>query len=187
LLAPRIGRAARGRFPGHTIATLVLPTEWARGPSRVAAAVARIKPDIAIHFGVSPLAKGFVIERRGVNACVATPDGAGHLPSLAVLDPDGPGLRAVTLPVVDIVKRLKAVGLPVATSDDAGQYLCNAVLYSSLTQGAQGGMKAGFVHIPASLAGGGPDQRAPMPGCQLTHAELIDGSLELIAACLERP
>ena len=98
LLVPRIARAARARFPGLTIATAILPTEWRRGPARAASAINRAAPDIAIHFGVSPKAHGFVIERRGVNACLPSADGAGLMPPLALLEPNGPARRAVTLP-----------------------------------------------------------------------------------------
>jgi pyroglutamyl-peptidase len=187
LLVTRVARAARRRFPNSTITTLVLPTEWQRGPQRVKAAIARAQPDIAIHFGVSSEARGFVIERRGVNACAAMPDGAGHLPALALLEPDGPPQRSSTLPVATIVKRLTARGLPAVASSDAGTYLCNAVLFQSLALASADrlGMIAGFIHIPASLAGGGIDGRGPAPGCPLTLTDALTGGLEIIAACLE--
>ena len=187
LLVPRLARAARKRFPGVTINALVLPTEWLRGPARVRAAIARNAPDIAIHFGVSPQAHGFVIERRGVNACSSAADGAGRLPPLAVLDPDGPERLASTLPVARIVKQLTAAGLPAVASDDAGTYLCNAVLFQSLAlaAGRKSGLLAGFIHIPASLAGAGPDGRSPAHGCTLTLDQALAGGLEILAACLD--
>jgi pyroglutamyl-peptidase len=81
------------------------------------------------------------------------------------------------------VTRLKAMGLPEATSDDAGSYLCNAVLYQSLgLMGAgargQGAGIAGFVHLPSSLADGGK-------AGALTFEQALAGSLEIIAVCLE--
>ena len=189
LLVPRIARAARARFSALTVATAILPTEWQRGPARMEAAIARAQPDIAIHFGVSPRASGFVIERFGVNACMASADGAGRLPPLALLDPQGPARRAVTLPVAAIIERLTEQGLPALASDDAGHYLCNAVLFHSLARAAGTRTavpgKSGFVHLPACLAGGGADHKSPQPGCCLSHAQVISGSLAIIAACLE--
>ena len=175
VLVPRLASAARRRFAGVAIHSAILPTEWSQGPARAKAAYERVSPDASIHFGVSGRAEGFVIERRGINVCLKTEDGAGHLPPLAVLDPEGSKRRAVTLPVAEIVARLKRMGLPVATSDDAGSYLCNAVLYQSLGFGA--GM-AGFVHLPSSLADGG--KAGP-----LTFAQALAGSLEIIAVCLD--
>jgi pyroglutamyl-peptidase len=188
LLVPVFGRAARKRFPDLSIKTLVLPTEWQRGPARVAAAIERIKPDVAIHFGVSPKAHGFVVERRGVNTCMATADGAGELPVVPHLDADGPGRLAVTLPVEAIIAGLRRAGLPAVPSDDAGTYLCNAVLYRSLGRAesatTEKSMIAGFIHIPAGLAGAGVGQRRPVAGCPLTREQVVAGSMIIIEACL---
>lgn len=178
VLVPRLARAARRRFPGAVVRTGILPTEWVRGTGRARAAIERAKPDVVIHFGVSDRAHGFVIERRAVNACLHTADGAGLMPALPVLDEAGPKRRAVTLPVAAIVSRLKALGLPVVASDDAGQYLCNAVLYQSLGLMAGGTGLVGFVHLPASLADDGADGA-------LTVEQAVAGSLEIIAVCLD--
>lgn len=178
VMVPRLARAARRRFPGVVISTAILPTEWQRGPVKARAALARAKPDVVLHFGVSDRAHGFVIERRGVNACVAFPDGAGMMPPAPMLDAAGPKRRAVTLPVAGIVARLKAAGLPAVSSDDAGQYLCNAVLYQSLgLMDADEGRMAGFVHLPASLA-------QPHVDGTLTVEQAVAGSLEILAVCL---
>lgn len=174
VLVPRLVRAARRRFAGVVFHSAILPTEWVRGPARAREAYERAAPDIAIHFGVSGRAKGFVIERRGVNVCVQSADGAGEMPPLAVLDRQGPKRRAVTLPVAGVVARLMELGLPVATSDDAGAYLCNAVLYQSLAFSR--GM-AGFVHLPSALMDEGQGA--------LTFEQALAGSLEIIAVCLE--
>ncbi len=188
MLVPRLARAARRRFVGVHVHTAILPTEWGRGPARARAAHERASPDISIHFGVSGRAQGFVIERRGVNVCLHTEDGAGKLPPLDVLDPNGPKRRAVTLPVAGIVARLKSLGLPAVTSDDAGSYLCNAVLYQSLgltgadARGMGCGM-AGFVHLPSSLAPSPlADEGHSGP---LTFEQALAGSLEIIAVCLD--
>jgi pyroglutamyl-peptidase len=179
LLVPRLARAARRRFPQAVVSTAILPTEWVRGPVKARAAFVRAKPDVVVHFGVSDRAHGFVIERRGVNGCVRSPDGAGLMPVLPVLDEAGPKRRAASLPVAGIVARLRALGLPAVPSDDAGQYLCNAVLYQSLGMAeATGAGMAGFVHLPASLAAHGGAQ-------VLTMEQALAGSLEILAVCLE--
>lgn len=184
LLVPKLARAARKRFADCEFHTAILPTQWQRGTARARAAFVRSDADISIHFGVSSRADGFVIERRGVNACLQTSDSAGALPQGLLLDPVGPARRPATLPVQAIVSRLKARGLPVVSSDDAGGYLCNAVLYQSLgLAAARPRAIAGFVHLPAYLAD--PDQAAIVPQ-SLTFAQALSGSLEIIAVCLER-
>jgi pyroglutamyl-peptidase len=188
LLVPLIARAARKRFPHVVFKSLVLPTEWKRGPARVMAAIERDEPAVVIHYGVSPRAGGFVVERRAVNVCLATADGAGHHPIQPVLRSDGPERRSATLPVKAIIAGLKGAGIPVAGSDDAGTYLCNAVLYHSLGRATprrtDTTMMAGFVHLPASLAGGGGDHRSPRDDCPITRAQVIEGSMLMIELCL---
>lgn len=174
-LVANLAPTARKAHPGVNVQTAILPTQWQLGPAQARAAIARLKPDIAIHFGVSERASGFVIERAGANACLAIADAAGHLPTLAVLDPVGPHERQATLPVDTIVRALTAQGLPVTASSDAGRYLCNAVLYQSLSLPA-GPAMAGFVHIPAIL-----DTRS------LTLKQAQTGALAIIAACLACP
>jgi pyroglutamyl-peptidase len=183
-LVARVAISARRRWPEVVFHTATLPTEWARGPKRARMIIARTQPDIILHFGVSGRASGFVIETRSANQCVAEADGAGHLPPLALLETDGPKLRRVTLPVADIVARLKLAALPVSTSDDAGSYLCNAVLFQSLglTEGTASCM-AGFIHIPATLAADTLD--LAKTDRALTVGQALTGSLDILAVCLE--
>jgi pyroglutamyl-peptidase len=92
-----------------------------------------------------------------------------------------------TLPIDRIVARLKEIGVPCCTSDDAGAYLCNALLYHSLAAASTQATPhiAGFVHIPAALAAGvcDPGETAE---CRLTWPMAVAGGLEIIAACLEK-
>lgn len=186
LLATRLATAARAHFPGVDFATAQLPTEWTQGPRRARAAIMRVKPTLIIHFGVSQRAQGFVIERQGVNACCAEPDGAGSMPLADLLDPSGPKTRKATLPVATIARDLKALGLPVALSSDAGAYLCNAVLFHSLAMAKNGdhAARVGFVHIPDSLVGAGRDGLKPMPECPLTWDAAVAGGLAILKTCL---
>lgn len=179
VLVPRLARAARRRFTDAQVFTAILPTEWVRGPKRARAAFQRAQPTLVLHFGVSDRARGFVIERRGVNACVMAADGVGAMPTSPVLSEFGRERRRVTLPVKTIVRRLHELGLPAEASDDAGQYLCNAVLYQSLGLIEGAGM-VGFVHLPSALAEDHGEGA-------LTVEQAVAGSLEILAVCLEAP
>ncbi len=182
-LVARVVIAARRRWPEVVFHTATLPTEWQRGPYRARLVTARTQPDIILHFGVSGRAKGFVIETRGANHCVAEADGAGHLPPLALLKSGGPSVRGVTVPVAAIVARLKAALIPVATSDDAGGYLCNAVLFQSLgLSDGNASCMVGFIHIPTTLGPRSPV--SPRNDIALTVSQALTGSLEILTACL---
>jgi pyroglutamyl-peptidase len=186
LLATRLAAAGRAAFSDVSFATAQVPTEWTDGPKRARAAILRNTPTLIIHFGVSQRAQGFVIERQGVNACCAEPDGAGHMPLADCLESAGPKARKATLPIAQIARNLKAQGLPVALSSDAGEYLCNAVLFHSLAMATRSDHHArvGFVHIPDSLVGAGRNGLEPTPDCPLTWDTAIAGGLAIIRTCL---
>jgi pyroglutamyl-peptidase len=183
LLLARIARAARAAWPQLSTHTATLPTEWRRGPARSESAIRRLKPDVVLHFGVSARARGLVLERIGTSACLVLPDAVGALPAPATSS--APVRCRASLPFDAIVARLRALHLPVALSDDAGSYLCNAVLYRTLA--LPDGLRprvAGFIHIPASLAGFGTDGRGADPAAPMTQAEAVDGALAIIDVCL---
>ena len=178
VLVPKLAAAARRHFPAYRFAAVILPTEWGAAPAELARQMSDGRPRLAVHFGVSREAKGFVVETTGRNACRDTADAAGSAPASRCIAEDGPDTRPTLLPVGDIVARLASAGLPVTTSDDAGGYLCNAVLYHSLGHctARPDGLRAGFVHIPADLG---------TPAAALTFEQGIAGGLEIVAACLD--
>jgi pyroglutamyl-peptidase len=181
LLAERLAEAAARRFPAYRIRAATLPTEWAAGPDRLAQLTDEIRPAIALHFGISRRAKGFVIETRARNVAAPTRDASGALPPDACVLRTGPDMITSTWPAGRIVARLRRLGLPAALSHDAGRYLCNAILYHSLAAADRaasgGGSRRGFVHIPPTLDEG-------MHRCQLDWNGAVAGGLEIVAACL---
>ena len=154
-LVPALAAIAHDTFKDHAIHYEILPAEWAVAPVRLATLLETHKPVLALHFGVAQDATGFRVECEGRNACRLSPDAKGEVPPTLNLIADGALSQSVTVPVGKIVQRLHSLGLPAYTSQDAGRYLCNAVLYHSLTASAcnQRGFRAGFIHIPTDLSG----------------------------------
>ena len=188
-LLPELARAAPRLFPDVRFVAEVLPTEWTTGPRRLERLLAEVAPDLALHFGVSSRARGFEIEQRARNACAATPDASGALPTGAAIRDGGAEHLPAILPVRHIVARLRQLGIPAFVSRDAGTYLCNAALYHSLVcakDGDASGRRVGFVHIPATLARPGGPNRGRTGACPLTWEETVVGALEILAACLGR-
>lgn len=185
LLLGRLAPRARRRWPDVRFATATLPTEWERGPARLAALLDRFEPAIAIHFGVSSRATGLDIETTARNSCALSPDARDLLPASLVNIEGGPVARAATLPVALILERLAERAIPARASDDAGDYLCNAILYRSLAWSERvTTARTGFVHIPSSLVGGGVDWRDPPAGCPLDWRQAVDGAMIVVDAAL---
>lgn len=186
-LVPKLAHLAARRFSAHRVVARILPTEWQRAPERLKAFYAREQPKLVLHFGVSREATCYVIETLARNACRPAADAAGQIPDSDRLLRDGPPTLPARLPVEDIVQRLKAINVPVVTSDDAGGYLCNALLYRSLLLAAEheGVEGVGFLHIPETI------QPASLPGRdagpRFDWGTALIGGLEIIRTSLGRP
>lgn len=178
---PELAASARQRFHDHDVVDAILPVIWMESPKLVCDLIADHGPAVALHFGVAKNARDVQIECTGRNQCAARVDANGALPGAELLVEHGPQTLAATFPVDRIVARLEQAGVPFSTSDDAGGYLCNALLYHSLTA-AHARPKphlAGFVHLPASLTADSASD------CPLSWDDALRGGLEIIAACVE--
>lgn len=185
-LVPRLAGAVRERWPSLNVLAEVLPTEWRGAPARVVEVLKSHQPTLVLHFGAAREAQGFEIECKGHNHCRLAADNAGVVPAVARLIEEGPDSHASNLPVERIVARLKGLGLPARASDDAGGYVCNALLYHSLRHVAAAcpGTLAGFVHVPACLSGVNFDGGAPPVTCPLTWEQAVEGAVEIIDVVL---
>lgn len=211
MLVTKLAHLAARRFRGRRVVSRVLPTDWEAAPARLADLYARERPKLALHFGVSGRTKGFAVETLARNKRGAMPDAKGVLPSSPWIAADGPATLASRLPVVEIVARLAAQGLPARLSHNAGNYICNAVLYAALAQpqDPRSSVMTGFIHIPATLRRQGEpvarnvsrlgshstlEPRSTLePHSTLESRSTLDwegallGGLEIIRVCLGRP
>ncbi|MEZ5877845.1 MAG: pyroglutamyl-peptidase I [Tepidamorphaceae bacterium] len=146
----RMERVAR--LKGVDLIAQVLPVEYALlGVWRDALDI--VRPDAILHFGLAARSQTIRIETKAHNnAAPYRCDAAGGLPH-RIIDPEGPAIRRVNLPVDDLVQAVQSTGLFVRCSVDAGDYLCNAILYASLQWCADNrGAMAGFIHVPGESA-----------------------------------
>lgn len=179
VLAEALGDAARTTFPTARFEVAVLPTEWVAAPQRLEELMMRHRPAVALHFGVSHQARGFVVETQARNAACHV-DASGEAPLTDALFPNQPEAHAATLPAARIVQRLRRAGLPAALSQDAGAYLCNAILFHSLRLNSrfEAPAASGFIHIPTRL---------PQRSTILSFDDALRGGLEIVATALRRP
>ncbi|MEQ8823587.1 MAG: pyroglutamyl-peptidase I [Filomicrobium sp.] len=174
ILVPAIATRAAELFPDVQFETSILPVEWDAGPTKARQLLAAVEPDVVLHFGVSDRADEFHVETVAHNACLAAVDACGALPASDLLDARASETLAVTLPTDAMVERLRQCSLPAELSNDAGGYLCNAVLFSSLAA-AKPHQRIGFIHVPDGLADG---------QAELSMDQAVVGGLELITCTL---
>ena len=175
-LVPELARRGRVEFPAYDFETEILATVWQAAPPRAAELHAHHEPALVLHFGVAKSAQGFRIESQARNACQLTLDAHGDVPATKIISPGGPHTRPVTIPTRDIISQLQQRGYPVELSDDAGDYLCNAVLYHSLNAASATASRVpatGFIHIPADLCAGA-----------LSYEAAVAGALAIIGVCI---
>ncbi len=180
---------AGNRFVDWRVEHAVLPVDWEAGPAMSRRLISRLMPRLVLHFGVSDLATGLVIETLAANTCRSSPDTLGRHPTTALLDEGAAPALPARIPVAKILERIGRAGLPVETSEDAGGYLCNAVLFDTLRNAPETCM-VGFIHVPTVLAAeatavpAAPSRHIP-GAAVLTHTDAIAGGLAIIEACLE--
>ena len=188
VLIEELARLAGAHLPGYSVYAETLPTEWQAGPARLDELLRELDPVIALHFGVSHRARGFVVETRARNSRQDICDACGAAPETIVIAEHGPAELQATLPTGLILERLRRKRVPAQLSRDAGGYLCNAVLYQSLNEArlreTRGiGPRRGFIHVPDGLSKrhGGATRRSS--ASLLDWDTALEGGLEIMVAC----
>lgn len=178
-LALALGERAGDLADSCRVRCHVLDVEYEGLGHRLADLARDFEPDIAIHFGLAAMARGFRLEHAARNrADPDMPDNAGRRPRPLLLA-GGPPLLRSTLPVERLEAELVRSGLPVTQDDSAGEYLCNALFYLSRSASCGGFRPAmsGFIHVPHLPPGeGGPTGGGPC----LSLASLLDGAERIV-------
>ncbi|MCA9177087.1 MAG: hypothetical protein KDB14_21510 [Planctomycetales bacterium] len=158
-LAMELAKAAyvdadlRGELRGDLqVEWLTLPVDFEAAPEILASYLDR-HPDVILHVGQAPGASALRIETRGVNRRQGP-----HEPLPSALVDGGAREHDSDLPLSQWLDLLVRRGLPAHLSNDAGDYLCNAVLYHSLNFAAKSKLpgNATFLHVPLT-----PEQTTP--------------------------
>lgn len=131
------------------ITGIVLPVSFQRAAIPLLAAIDEVRPDVVLNLGQGA-AVGVRVERIAVNRCKAPAggDNDGYEPQGEPVVAGGPEMYASTLPVNEIVELLTNMKFNAATSNSAGEFLCNYVMYRTLHHIATRRLpiRAGFIH-----------------------------------------
>lgn len=146
--------------PDCRIVGEVLPVSFDRAAGLLAAAIDAHDPDIVIALGLAESRHAITPERVAINLADAPiADNDGDQPRDAEIEHGGPAARFTGLPVKAISHALDAAGIPSDISLTAGSYVCNHVFYQLMgLAAARPGLRAGFIHVPATPQLGGSPQ-----------------------------
>lgn len=139
----------RRTFPG--IRTRLLPVDAVIAPSRLIAAIRKIKPATLIMLGEAGGSREIRLETTAWNELdFRIPDIAGRQYSPRTIRRAAPPSLPSTLPLAEIHERLVSLGHPVTFSEDPGRYLCNQIFFRALHHLMENKttIPAGFIHLP---------------------------------------
>ena len=137
---------------GHRVASVQLPTSFARAPRALSAAIRRHRPALVLCVGQAGGRRGLSLERVAINLMDARiPDNDGAQPVDAKIARGGPAAYFSTLPLKAMHAAVDAAGLPVELSQTAGTFVCNQVFYVLMRHLARlpaPRPRGGFMHVP---------------------------------------
>ncbi|MDE2362317.1 MAG: peptidase C15 [Hyphomicrobiales bacterium] len=143
-----LARRFRSSFSraGVRLATAVLPVVYAIEP-HLDAIAAREKPDAIVHLGVAGQRRRVSVETRARNRrSIIRPDAQRRF-SARLAHPGAASERRSGWNARLLCAALRRVRIDAVVSVDAGDYICNAALWSAL---AQNGPPAIFIHVPGA-------------------------------------
>ncbi len=130
---------------------LEVPTVFLKSVQRAISKIDAIRPDAVIMVGQAGGRKSVTPERVAINVSDARiPDNEGNAPVDEPISKDGPAAYFSTLPIKEMVRRMREKDIPAAVSDSAGTFVCNHLMYGVLDHISKKkyNVPAGFIHIP---------------------------------------
>ena len=128
----------RLNLPNVEFVTALLPVEYGRVESELGVLIEQHQPDAVLSFGVGRQKTPVRLEQRGVNLDHGElPDNAGEIRLDHPIDPAGPSEVHSPLDLESLRDWLSGEGHGVEVSRDAGQYVCNHLVYTGLRQVAR--------------------------------------------------
>ena len=133
---------------GAKVVGKTMPVSFNTLSRNIGALIKEVEPSAIVSMGLWPGEPVIRLERLGYNcADFEIPDNEGTFLQDTPLVKGGVGALPSRLPLRAIQQALLKAGIPARISNTAGTYLCNATLYTLLSQ-APSNIPCGFVHVP---------------------------------------
>lgn len=109
----------------------------------------RLQPDVILLAGMDSGSRYVHMDTVAINVMDALiEDNLGRKPWNETIIAGGPAAYFATLPVHELVRRLRASKYPVQLGYTTGGYVCNDIFYTACHHFAGSATKVGFVHVP---------------------------------------
>lgn len=136
---------------GAKIIKKQLPVSFKGSVNKLDEFIKKYDPDIIINVGEAGGRTGVSLERVAINVDDARiPDNENYQPINTRISKAGKNAYFSKLPIYQIEKSVKKIGVPVYISDTAGTYVCNHIMYHllQLLDSKYTDKIGGFIHLP---------------------------------------
>jgi pyroglutamyl-peptidase len=136
----------------HVIEGIILPVTFKNAFPVLKEKIIQSNPDYVICFGLAENRNDISLENIAVNINNAKiPDNDNERPINQLILTDGDSELYTTLPIERWLALSSKHNYPVSISQSAGTYVCNNVMYQTISLGNEMGFKSGFIHISNDL------------------------------------
>ncbi len=180
-----VARALEGeRVRGGRVRVRILPVDFFRAPAILAEAWGCIRPRAVLALGLAEGRATLDLERIAWNRRVKPGGGSGEgtADAWVPLVVGAPARLETPLAVELLVRALRADGFPVAMSEDAGRFVCNAVLYHMVLKrlASPDAPAVCFVHMPWTTRSPRADLDRPGAGDPLPFGMVVEAVRRLV-------
>jgi pyrrolidone-carboxylate peptidase len=142
---------------GVTASYFFAPQNWTTATEAIADMMRASRAGAVLLVATARRSSDFAVEMRAQNrVSITKPDSTGQLRPSGRIASVGPAVARATAPVADMLHGLLDAGLKAHASSEAGDYICNYVLYRLLTEVAaeSGAPPVGCLRAPSLGADG---------------------------------
>lgn len=172
------------RFDRIQVISRRLPTVFGESIDQAIEAISTVQPDVVIALGQAGGRTGIGLERVALNIDdAAIADNNGNQPCDAPIMEGAPAAYFATLPIKVLVEEVQKAGIPAATSNSAGTFVCNHTMYGILhyINESRLPIRAGFIHLPYLPEQAASKKEAP----SMSLAEMLT-ALRVVLTVLSR-
>jgi pyroglutamyl-peptidase len=170
------------RFGDYTAAARLLPCAYDASVKELVKAIEALRPEAIVMAGQAGRRAVITVERFARNLDDSSaPDNAGVLRRAIRISAAGPDRLEATTSVTAIVHAIRAAGIPVRVSRNAGAFVCNHLYFGALEhlRSLKRPIPAVFMHLPIT-----PEQTAKVARARPLAAATAAEALRTAAATM---
>lgn len=140
---------------GAEIIKLEVPTVFGKAGETMEQGIIANNPDVVICIGQAGGRSGITPEKVAINFQDGRiPDNAGYQPVDVTIKEDGETAYFTSLPIKNMVAKIREAGIPAFVSYTAGSYVCNDLMYNLLylIDKKYPSIRGGFIHVPFAMS-----------------------------------